>query len=71
MVILRSVNMGNKIIGALIGFSTGLYVALVLAENLSYITYFHKEGLLLVCSITITTFCFVGIYFMSDRKNVK
>jgi len=68
----RRVNMRKKLVGALIGFATGLYMASFLTNNLfsevSFATDLYKLGLIFVNAITITGFCFIGIYFMSDKK---
>jgi hypothetical protein len=62
--------MRKKLVGALIGFATGLYVVSVLSTNVFSEIYcatpIYKLGLIFVNSIIIAGFCFFGMYLMSD-----
>lgn len=62
--------MRKKLLGGLIGFATGLYIASFLSTNVSSEihspTPLHKLGLIFVNSIIMSSFCFFGIYCMSD-----
>ena len=62
--------MRRRMVGALIGFAVGVYVASFLLTNvfseLNYNTPLYKVVLIFVNSIIITGFCFFGIHIMSD-----
>ena len=66
---------GKKLVGALIGFASGLYVASALFITFfsgnSFATNFDKGSVIFVFLIVVGVFSFFGVHCMSDNDHFK